>query len=141
MGNHVPWTVKLGLSLPAAGRLRILCKMEGSGEAKVPLARLGLVWPGCALGVGTDRRRWASKYYSLRRLGNNRLGGPSIPRVEEAVDCGMRRGRNGGSSCSAGRQDDALGRWWETVPPLGLLFCLAVGGDDGAERFYGVQPG
>ena len=27
--------------------------MEGLGEAKVPSARLGLVWPGCALGGGS----------------------------------------------------------------------------------------
>ena len=34
-----------------------------------------------------------------------------------------------------------LGRWWETVPPLGLLFHLALGGDDRSELLCGVQPG
>ena len=61
----------------------------------------------------------------------------SIPRVEEAVDCGRRQGQDGGSGGSDCRQDDALGRWWETVPPIGLLFCLALGGDNGVERFRG----
>ena len=57
------------------------------------------------------------------------------------MDCGRRQGRNGGSGGSARCQDDALGYWWETVPPLGLLFRLALGGDGGAERFHGVQLG
>ena len=30
-------------------------------------------------------------------------------------------------------------RWWEKVPTLGLLFRLAMGGGDGAERFRSVQ--
>ena len=54
--------------------------------------------------------------------------------------CRGRRGRNGGSGGSAFRQNDALGRWWEAVPPLGLLFRLALGGDDRADLFRGVQP-
>ena len=33
-----------------------------------------------------------------------------------------------------------LVHWWETVPPLSLLFRLALGGDNGSERFCGVQP-
>ena len=33
-----------------------------------------------------------------------------------------------------------MGRWWEAVLPLGLLFRLALGGEDGEERFRGVQP-
>ena len=57
------------------------------------------------------------------------------------VDCGRRQGRNVGFFGSARRQDDALGRWWETVPPLGLLFRLALGIDNGADRFCGGQPG
>ena len=57
------------------------------------------------------------------------------------MDGGGRRGRNGGSSGSARRQDDALGCWWEAVPPLCLFFRLAMGSNDGAERFRGVQPG
>ena len=57
------------------------------------------------------------------------------------MDYGRRQGRNGGSGGSAHRQDDALGRWWETVPPLGILFHLALGGDNRADRFCGVQPG
>ena len=69
------------------------------------------------------------------------LGGRHIPRVEEAVDCGRRLFRNGGSGGSACHQDDALGHWLETVAALGLLFRLALGKDDGAERFCGVQPG
>ena len=69
------------------------------------------------------------------------MEGHLIPRVEEELDCGRRQGRNGGYGGSARRQDDVLGRWWETVPPLGLLFCLALGGDNGAERFCGVQLG
>ena len=51
------------------------------------------------------------------------------------------RGWNGGSGGSARRQDDALGCWWEAVPPLCLFFRLTLGGDDGAERFRGVQLG
>ena len=34
-----------------------------------------------------------------------------------------------------------MGRWWEAVPPLGIILRLALGGDDGAKRFHGVQPG
>ena len=62
------------------------------------------------------------------------MEGCCITRVDEAVDCGRRQGQNGGSLGSARRQDDALGRWWEMVPPLGILFRLAMGGDNGAER-------
>ena len=69
------------------------------------------------------------------------MEGRRIPCVEVVVDCGRRRGRNGGYISSARRQDDALGRWWETVPPLGLILRLALGSDDGVERFYGVKPG
>ena len=68
------------------------------------------------------------------------MEGLCFTQVEEAVDCGRRQGRNGGSIGSDCHQDDALGRWWETVPTLGLLFHLALGGNDGAERFCGVQP-
>ena len=57
------------------------------------------------------------------------------------MDGGGRRGRNGGSGGSARRQDDALGCWWEAVPLLCLFLRLALGGDDGVERFRGVQPG
>ena len=56
------------------------------------------------------------------------------------MDVGGRRGRNGGSGGSACRQDDVLGCCWEAVPPLGLFSRLVLGGDDGAERFQGVQP-
>ena len=52
-----------------------------------------------------------------------------------------RRVRNGGSVGGARRQDDALGRQWETVPSLGLLFCLALGSNDGEERLHGFKPG
>ena len=52
-----------------------------------------------------------------------------------------RRGWNGGSGGGACRKDDALGYWWEAVPPLCLLFRLALGSDDGTERFGCVQPG
>ena len=38
-------------------------------------------------------------------------------------------------------QDDALGFRWEAVPPLCLLFRLALGGDDGTESFGCMQPG
>ena len=31
--------------------------------------------------------------------------------------------------------------WYEAVPPLCLFFHLAMGGNDGAERFHGVNPG
>ena len=34
-----------------------------------------------------------------------------------------------------------MGRWWETVSPLGILFCLALGGSNRAERFCDVQLG
>ena len=51
------------------------------------------------------------------------------------------QGRNGGSIGGARRQDDALGFWWEAVPPLCLLFCLALGGNDWTERFGCMQPG
>ena len=64
------------------------------------------------------------------------MEGYRIPCVEEAVDCGRRRGRNGGYVGSSCRQDDALGRWWEAVPPIDLLFRLALGGVDGAERSH-----
>ena len=57
------------------------------------------------------------------------------------MDFGGRRGWNGGSGGSACRQDDALGCWWEAVPPLDLFFHLTLGGDNGAERFCSVQPG
>ena len=53
---------------------------------------------------------------------------------------GGRRVRNGGSVGSACRRDDALGYWWEEVLPLYLFFRLALGGDDGAKCFRGVQP-
>ena len=57
------------------------------------------------------------------------------------MDCWGRRGRNGGSGGSARCLDDVLGRWWEAVPPIGILFHLTLGGDNGAEHFRGVQPG
>ena len=57
------------------------------------------------------------------------------------MDGGGRRGRNGGSSGSARRQDDALGCRWEAVPPLCLFLRLALGGNDGTERFGGIQLG
>ena len=57
------------------------------------------------------------------------------------MDSGGRRGRNGGSGGSACRQDDVLGCWWEAVPPLCIFFRHALVGDNGAERFRGVQPG
>ena len=57
------------------------------------------------------------------------------------MDGGGRQGWNGGSGGSACRQDDALGCSWEAVPSLCLFFCLALGGDNVAERFRGVQPG
>ena len=64
-----------------------------------------------------------------------------VPCVEEAVDGGRRRDRNGGSGGGACHQDDALGCRWEAVPPLCFLVHLALGGDDGTERFVYVQPG
>ena len=63
------------------------------------------------------------------------LKGRCVPRIEEAVDGGRRRGRNGGSGGGSRRQYDALDCRWETVPPLCLLFRLALGGNDGTERF------
>ena len=57
------------------------------------------------------------------------------------MDGGGRRGRNGGSGGGACCQDDALGCRWEAVQPLCLLFHLALGGDDGTERFGCMQPG
>ena len=57
------------------------------------------------------------------------------------MDGGGRRGQNVGSGGSACRQDDALGCWWEAVPPLCLFLRFALGGDDGEDRFRGVQPG
>ena len=57
------------------------------------------------------------------------------------MDGGGRRGRNGGSGGSTRRQDDALGCWWEAVPPLCLFFRLALGGDGGRECFGGMQLG
>ena len=55
------------------------------------------------------------------------------------MDCGERQGQNGGSGGSACRQYDALGRWWEAVPLLGLLLHFSLGGDGRAERFRNVQ--
>ena len=57
------------------------------------------------------------------------------------MDWGRRLSQNGGSGRSARRQDNPMGRWWETVPPLGILLRLPLGGDNGSERFRGVQPG
>ena len=57
------------------------------------------------------------------------------------MEGGLQRGRNVGSVGGACRQDDSLGRWWETVPFLGLLLCLTMCGDGGAEHFCGLQPG
>ena len=57
------------------------------------------------------------------------------------MDGGGRRGRNGGSGGGAHRQDDALGCLWEAVPPLCLLFRLALSGEDRTERFDCMQPG
>ena len=57
------------------------------------------------------------------------------------MDCGEQCGRNGGSGDSARRQDDTLVHWWEAVPPFGLFFRLALGGDNRVERFRSVQPG
>ena len=34
-----------------------------------------------------------------------------------------------------------MGHWWEAVPPLCLLFRLALGGDNRTERFVCMQPG
>ena len=68
------------------------------------------------------------------------MEGRRVPSVEEAVDYRGRRVRNEGSVGSACRQDDVLGCWWEVVPPLGLFSRLALGSDDGAERFHGVKP-
>ena len=56
------------------------------------------------------------------------------------MDGGGRRGWNGGSGGSDRCQDDALSCRWEAVPPICLFFRLALGGDDGAERFCGMQP-
>ena len=69
------------------------------------------------------------------------MKGRCVPRVEGAVDGEGRRGRNGGSGGGACRQDDALGCQWEAVPPLCLIFRLALGGDDGTESFGCMQPG
>ena len=52
-----------------------------------------------------------------------------------------RRGWNGGSGGGDYRQDDTLGCWWEAVPPLCLLFCFALGGNNGTECFGCMQPG
>ena len=57
------------------------------------------------------------------------------------MDSGGQRGRNGGSGGSTRHQDDALGCWWEAVPLICLFFRLALGGNNGAERLRGVQPG
>ena len=57
------------------------------------------------------------------------------------MDGGGQRGQNGGSGGSPRRQDDALGYWWEVVPPLCLFLRLELGGNGGAERFCVVQPG
>ena len=62
------------------------------------------------------------------------LEGRRIPLVEEAVDFGRRRGRNGGSIGS----NDAICRWWKKVNSLGLLFLVVRVGDDRAERFRSV---
>ena len=51
------------------------------------------------------------------------------------------RVRNGGSGGGACRKHDALGCQWEVVPLLCLLFHLALGGNDGTERFGCMQPG
>ena len=61
--------------------------------------------------------------------------------VEEAVDGGRRQGQNEGSGGGVRRQDDALSCSWEEVPPLCFLVHLALGGNDGTERFGCVQPG
>ena len=54
---------------------------------------------------------------------------------------GGRRGRNGGSSGGSRRQDYTLGCWGEAVPPLCLLFRLALVDNNGTERFGCMQPG
>ena len=136
ISGPVPLTGGLGFALPAAGRLRVLWKMDGSEEAIVLSACLYTGWPGRALGGGPNIKRWVGKDCSLSLSDKNWLGGPHVPCVAEAVDCGRRRGQNGGSIGSARLQDDALGRQWETVPSRGLLFRLALGGNDG----YGVLP-
>ena len=57
------------------------------------------------------------------------------------MDGGGRRGQNGGYGDGARRQDEALGCQWEVVPPLYILFRLALGSDDGTERFGCMQTG
>ena len=57
--------------LPADGRFRVLRSMEGLGEAKVPLARLDLGWPGCALEGGTGIRRRVNECFTLHMLEKN----------------------------------------------------------------------
>ena len=69
------------------------------------------------------------------------LEGHRVPCVEEAVNGGRRQGRNGASGGGNRRQDDALGFRWEAVPPLYLLVHLALGGNDGTERFDCMQLG
>ena len=51
------------------------------------------------------------------------------------MDVGRWRFWYGGPGGDAYRKDDALGSGWKAVPPLGLLFRLALGGDDGTESF------
>ena len=46
------------------------------GEVKVPLARLGLGWPGCTLVGWPGRRKGEDTYYYLNELKNNRPVGP-----------------------------------------------------------------
>ena len=57
------------------------------------------------------------------------------------MNCGRRRGRNGGSGGGGCRQDDALGCRWEAVSPLYFLVHLSLVGGDGTERFGCMQPG
>ena len=57
------------------------------------------------------------------------------------MDGGGRQGQNRGSGGGALRQDDALVCRWEAVPPLCLLFHLAMGGNEGTERFGCMNPG
>ena len=56
------------------------------------------------------------------------------------MDGGRRRGLNGCSIGSSFRQNDALVFQWEAGPALCIFFHLALGDNNGTERFGSMQP-
>ena len=139
-GCPVPLTWWIVSSLPTSGSPQVLRNMEGLGASIILLVRQDLVSPEFFFEVGLGKRRLVSRYCYLCRLGLNLLGG-----LSRYVNSGN------GEGWMAAKSESSF-RWWRSPPgwiawplveyvPIPLfIFRLALCGDDGAERFCGLQP-